>query len=51
MEKRGKGTFLVTTATAAFRGNAGQHSHASAMGGRRMLASPSMLNSLQKVFI
>ena len=37
MEKRGKGTFLVTTATAAFRGNAGQHSHASAMGGRRML--------------
>ena len=37
MEKRGAGTFLVTTATAAFRGNAGQHSHASAMGGRRML--------------
>ena len=37
MEKRGKGTFLVTTATAAFRGNAGQHAHASAMGGRRML--------------
>ena len=37
MEKRGKGTFLVTTATVAFRGNAGQHSHASAMGGRRML--------------
>jgi NAD(P)-dependent dehydrogenase (short-subunit alcohol dehydrogenase family) len=37
MEKRGKGSFLVTTSTAAFRGNAGQHSHASAMGGRRML--------------
>ena len=37
MEKRGKGSFLVTTSTAAFRGNARQHSHASAMGGRRML--------------
>jgi len=33
----GRGTFLVTSATAAMRGNAGQHSHASAMGGRRML--------------
>ena len=28
---------LVTSATAAVRGNAGQHSHAAAMGGRRML--------------
>jgi NAD(P)-dependent dehydrogenase (short-subunit alcohol dehydrogenase family) len=37
MEKRGKGTILVTSATAAVRGNAGQHSHAAAMGGRRML--------------
>lgn len=37
MEERGKGTFLVTSATAAMRGNAGQHSHAAAMGGRRML--------------
>ncbi|HAK51965.1 MAG TPA: short-chain dehydrogenase [Gammaproteobacteria bacterium] len=37
MEARGKGTLLVTSATAAFRGNAGQHSHAAAMGGRRML--------------
>lgn len=37
MEERGKGTFLVTSATAAVRGNAGQHSHAAAMGGRRML--------------
>ncbi|MEM1436589.1 MAG: SDR family NAD(P)-dependent oxidoreductase [Pseudomonadota bacterium] len=37
MEQRGKGTFLVTSATAAVRGNAGQHSHAAAMGGRRML--------------
>jgi NAD(P)-dependent dehydrogenase (short-subunit alcohol dehydrogenase family) len=36
-EKRGKGTFLVTSATSAMRGNAGQHSHAAAMGGRRML--------------
>ncbi|MDC8755218.1 SDR family NAD(P)-dependent oxidoreductase [Erythrobacter sp. sf7] len=31
------GTLLVTSATAAMRGNAGQHSHAAAMGGRRML--------------
>ena len=37
MEKRGGGTILVTSATAAVRGNAGQHSHAAAMGGRRML--------------
>lgn len=37
MAARGKGTLLVTSATAAVRGNAGQHSHAAAMGGRRML--------------
>ncbi len=37
MEQRGKGTILVTSATAAVRGNAGQHAHASAMAGRRML--------------
>jgi NAD(P)-dependent dehydrogenase (short-subunit alcohol dehydrogenase family) len=37
MEGRGRGTILVTSATAAVRGNAGQHSHAAAMGGRRML--------------
>ncbi|MFB0970823.1 MAG: SDR family NAD(P)-dependent oxidoreductase, partial [Pseudomonadales bacterium] len=37
MEKRGKGTFLVTSATSAKRGNAGQHSPAAARGGRRML--------------
>jgi len=37
MEARGKGTILVTSATAAVRGNKGQHSHAAAMGGRRML--------------
>jgi len=37
MEKRGKGTLLVTSSTAAVRGNAQQHSHAAAMGGRRML--------------
>ena len=37
MEKRKKGTILVTSATAAMRGNKNQHSHASAMGGRRML--------------
>lgn len=37
MVERGSGTLLVTSATAAMRGNAGQHSHAAAMGGRRML--------------
>ena len=37
MAKRGKGTFLVTSATAAMRGNRNQHSHAAAMGARRML--------------
>ena len=37
MEQRGQGTILVTSATAAVRGNRGQHSHAAAMGGRRML--------------
>ena len=37
MEERGGGTILVTSATAAYRGNPGQASHASAMGGRRLL--------------
>ncbi|WP_421989805.1 SDR family NAD(P)-dependent oxidoreductase [Qipengyuania sp.] len=37
MVGRGSGTILVTSATAAVRGNAGQHSHAAAMGARRML--------------
>ena len=37
MEARGKGTILVTSSTASRRGNGGQHSHAAAMGGRRML--------------
>ena len=37
MAERGSGTFLVTSATAAMRGNKNQHSHAAAMGGRRML--------------
>ena len=37
MEARGNGALLVTSATAAMRGNAGPHSHAAAMGGRRML--------------
>ncbi len=37
MAGRGKGSLLVTSATAAMRGNAGQHSHAAAMGGRRLL--------------
>ena len=34
---KARGNFLVTTATAAVRGNNGQHSHGAAMGGRRML--------------
>ena len=37
MVQRGGGSLLVTSATAAVRGNAGQHSHAAAMAGRRML--------------
>ena len=37
MEARGSGVLLVTSATSAMRGNAGQHSHAAAIGGRRML--------------
>jgi NAD(P)-dependent dehydrogenase (short-subunit alcohol dehydrogenase family) len=36
-EERGGGTLLVTSSTAALRGNPGQLSHTSAMGGRRML--------------
>lgn len=34
---RHKGCILVTSSTAAARGNKGQHSHAAAMAGRRML--------------
>ena len=37
MAKQKKGTLIVTSSTAAVRGNKGQHSHAAAMGGRRML--------------
>ncbi|NQY96933.1 MAG: SDR family NAD(P)-dependent oxidoreductase [Henriciella sp.] len=37
MAERGSGALMVTSATAAVRGNKGQHSHAAAMGGRRML--------------
>lgn len=37
MAAGGGGTLLVTSATASVRGNKGQHSHAAAMGGRRML--------------
>ena len=37
MVERGGGTLLVTSSTAAVRGNGGQHSHSAAMGGRRML--------------
>jgi NAD(P)-dependent dehydrogenase (short-subunit alcohol dehydrogenase family) len=37
MEERGGGKILVTSATSAMRGNAGQHAHAAAIGGRRLL--------------
>ena len=37
MAARGGGAVLVSSATASVRGNAGQHSHAASMGGRRML--------------
>jgi len=37
MLARGRGTLLYTSATAALRGNQGQHAHTSAMAGRRML--------------
>jgi NAD(P)-dependent dehydrogenase (short-subunit alcohol dehydrogenase family) len=37
MAERGGGKIIVTSATAAMRGNSGQHSHAAAMGGRRLL--------------
>ena len=35
MQRRGRGALLVTSATAAVRGNAGQISHSAAMAGRR----------------
>ena len=37
MVKNKKGTLIVTSSTAAVRGNRGQHSHAASMAGRRML--------------
>ena len=37
MSGRGSGTIIATSATAAMRGNKTQHSHAAAMGSRRML--------------
>ena len=37
MAERGRGAILVTSSTAAVRGNEGQHSHAASMAGRRML--------------
>jgi len=37
MTGRGTGTVLCTSATSAMRGNAGQHSHAASIGGRRLL--------------
>jgi NAD(P)-dependent dehydrogenase (short-subunit alcohol dehydrogenase family) len=38
MAQRGHGTLVVTAATASMRGNGGQHSHAAALGGRRLLS-------------
>ena len=40
MEKRGGGTLLVTSSTAAVRGNKGQHSHAASMGGGACYVKP-----------
>ena len=37
MKERQTGNIIVTSATSAVRGKGGQHSHAAAMGGRRML--------------
>ena len=37
MIERGHGTLLYTSATAAYRGNSGQHAHTAAMGARRNL--------------
>jgi len=37
MLHRGRGTIIYTSATAAFRGNAGQHAHTAAMAARRTL--------------
>ena len=36
MVNRGSGTIIATSATAAMRGNKNQHSHAAAMGARRL---------------
>ena len=37
MVQRGHGTLIYTSATAAYRGNKGQHAHTAAMGARRNL--------------
>ena len=37
MQERGNGTLIVTSSTAAMRGNAEQHAHTSAMSARRTL--------------
>jgi NAD(P)-dependent dehydrogenase (short-subunit alcohol dehydrogenase family) len=38
MVRRGHGTIIMTSATAAYRGNARQHAHTAAMGARMRLA-------------
>jgi NAD(P)-dependent dehydrogenase (short-subunit alcohol dehydrogenase family) len=38
MAARGCGTIIFTSATAAYRGNAGQHAHAAAMAARKSLS-------------
>ena len=50
MLARGSGTIIYTSATAAYRGNAGQHAHTAAMAGRRHLAQ-SLNNELGKTLL
>ena len=52
MKERQAGNIIVTSATSAVRGNKGQHSHAAAMGGRRMLCqSLNVLLDLESYFL
>ena len=50
MAKWGKGTLLVTSATAAVRGNEGQHSHAARWGDAACSANPSTPSSRPRAF-
>ena len=42
MVKRGNGSLIATSSTASIRGNRGQHSHAAAMGARRVCVCASV---------